>query len=667
MTAGDGAAVQPEPTSSRGIMHVVLVSVPWSPIEMPSLALGLLKSLTLKEFPDAEVDVVHGNLEFVDWVTSKRKFRYDDYKYYDRESCYLGHGDWVFSSALYRDPSWRVEEFLEAFGPRPAPAGPDGAGAPAPAPAPWLETTLWLHEHAGEFTDRLAARIAAGEPDVVGFTTTFQTVTASLAVARRLKELSPRTVTVFGGANCEGSQGEALHRNFGFVDYVVRGEGELAFPALLRSLREDGPDAAAIGGLCWRDEDGESVCNRPAMKPFSTDAMVLPHYDEYFARFAQSEARRWVEPRLVVEGARGCWWGEKHHCTFCGLNGASMMFRSKRPSQFFDDIVALAERHRVLDMLVVDNILDMSYLDSLLPRLAEAGIDLRMMYEIKANLRYEQLQVLAQAGVVCVQPGVESLSAHVLKLMDKGVTGCQNVRMLRDAESLGLTVIWNYLYGFPGETDEDYTTVIEQFPKLHHLCPAGADDRLGIQRFSPYFEKPELGFADRRPARQYGLCFDLPEQDLFDLAYLFEAPEQGIGDATAAKLTAGLDEWRSRHSRSQLSYFETDACITVTNTRPHFDWDVLRLTTPLERTLFHMLDQPRSAEFLEREGARRAQARVEEVRAVLERWADLGLVFTDAGRMIHVVTRDHNQRLMRILVGRELSPVRQPAAAPAAV
>ncbi|MFE0459566.1 RiPP maturation radical SAM C-methyltransferase [Kitasatospora sp. NPDC058965] len=645
-------------------MRVVLASVPWSPIEMPSLALGLLKSLTLKEFPDAEVEVVYGNLEFVDWVTSHRKFRYDDYKYYDRESCYLGHGDWVFSSALYQDRSWKVAEFVDAFG-RPAPTGSDGAEAPAHAP--WLETTLWLHEHAGEFIDQLAERIAAGEPDVVGFTTTFQTVTASLAVARRLKELSPRTVTVFGGANCEGTQGEALHRNFAFVDYVVRGEGELAFPALLRAVQEETPDVSGIGGLCWRDRDGGSVYNGPTAKPFATDAMVMPHYDEYFERFAKSEARRWVEPRLVIEGARGCWWGEKHHCTFCGLNGASMMFRSKRPSQFLDDIMTLTERHRVLDMLVVDNILDMSYLDSLLPQLTEAGIDLRMMYEIKANLRFDQLEVLAKAGVVCVQPGVESLNANVLKLMDKGVTGCQNVRMLRDAESLGLTVIWNYLYGFPGERDEDYTTVIEQFPKLHHLCPAGADDRLGIQRFSPYFEKPELGFADRRPARQYELCFDMPEQDLFDLAYLFEAPPQGIGDDLAAKLTAGLNTWREQNSRSQLSYFETDEGITITNTRPHFDWEVLQLTTPLELALFRMLDRPRSTGFLEREGARRGQVPVEEVRSTLARWDDLGLVFLDCDRMIHIVTQDHNQRLMRILVGRQLSPVYQQSAATAAV
>ena len=646
-------------------MHIVLANVPWSPIGFPSLALGLLKRLTLKEFPDAQVDVVYGNLDFVDWITSRRPdFSYEDYRYYDLESCYIGTGDWVFSSALYHDPKWKVEEFLEKFGPQTATdAGQDLAHGTTLENR--TQTTMWLHEHVEEFTNELAERIAAGEPDVVGFTTTFQTLTASLAVARRLKELSPRTVTVFGGANCEGPMGEALHRNFDFIDYVVRGEGELAWPGLLRSLGEDEPAFETIQGLCWRDESGTSVYNAVSTKPLPPAAMVLPHYDEYFEQFAKSHARFWLEPRLVIESSRGCWWGEKHHCTFCGLNGASMMFRSKRPDQFIDDLVTLAKRHRILDVMIVDNILDMAYLDSLLPSLAEAEIDLRLMYEIKANLRYEQLEIISKGGVVCIQPGVESLSSKVLKLMDKGVSGCLNVRMLRDAESLGLTVIWAYLYGFPGETDEDYSKIIEQFPKLHHLGPAGGDDRLAVQRFAPYFENPSLGFQERWAAQQYELTYDLPEKELFDIAYIFDATHKGIGNDMAWKLRVGLDEWRNQHWRSQLSYFETDEGITLTNTRPGFDWDVIQLTTDVELALFQLLDQPRSLEYLERECSKRFGQT--DVSAVIDRWMELGLIFTDAGRMIHVVTKDRNQRFMQIEVGRGLSASDRPSPAPVAV
>jgi radical SAM superfamily enzyme YgiQ (UPF0313 family) len=66
-----------------------------------------------------------------------------------------------------------------------------------------------------------------------------------------------------------------------------------------------------------------------------------------------------VEPKLVIESSRGCWWGHKHYCTFCGLNGSLMTFRSKHPDAFFAEITELANRHRILDMIVVDNIMDM--------------------------------------------------------------------------------------------------------------------------------------------------------------------------------------------------------------------------------------------------------------------------------------------------------------------
>src|SRR5262249_6197562 len=156
-------------------------------------------------------------------------------------------------------------------------------------------------------------------------------------------------------------------------------------------------------------------------KPLLPTEIVSPDYDGYFERLESSTARDWVEPKLVVEGSRGCWWGEKHHCTFCGLNGSFMEFRSKSPMAFYHEIIRLVGRHQVLDMYVVDNILDMKYLSSLLPKLQESGYDLRLQYEIKSNLRRDQLATLYDAGLVNVQPGIESLSNRVLKIMDKGV------------------------------------------------------------------------------------------------------------------------------------------------------------------------------------------------------------------------------------------------------
>ncbi|TVL89354.1 RiPP maturation radical SAM C-methyltransferase [Streptomyces sp. SAJ15] len=618
-------------------MRVLLVNMPWSPIDLPSLALGILKRSVDERVPGAHADVLHANLEFTDWITARTPFTSADYEYYALSSYFLGCGDWVFSSALYDDPEWRVAEFTAAMSDKLRPSR--------------LEKTLQLHRTVPRFVREAAERIVAAAPDVVGFTSTFQQNTAALAAAKEIKRLAPHIVTVFGGANCDAEQGAAAHRNFPFVDHVIRGEGEAAFPALLTALR-DGGALDAVPGLCHRGPDGASVVNPMSTRPLPPAAILPPDYTGYFERLAASTARAWVEPKLVVEGARGCWWGEKHHCTFCGLNGSFMQFRSKSPDTFYEEIMELSRRHRVLDMYVVDNILDMGYLTTVLPRIIDSGHDLRLHIEIKANMRRAQLRTLAEAGLIYVQPGIESLNSRVLGLMDKGVSGCQNVRMLRDGAETGLSVAWNYLHGFPGETDADYEPVIAQIPALEHLNPpVDRSARIAIERFSPYFDRPELGFSDLRPEKHYRFTYDLPEEELYDLAYVFEAPDRGIGEGTANALSDALTEWKKHNVDSRLTHSDLGDRVVLVSRRRKFDWGVRELTEPLHLAAFRLLDQPHALTPLTRKLRDRLPGRdVEEpeVAALLEEWLALGLVFTDAGQYVHIAPAAVNEDLLRL-------------------
>jgi ribosomal peptide maturation radical SAM protein 1 len=599
-------------------------------IDVPSLALGILRNAAVATVPDAEVTVVHANLDYVDWIVGRRRFTTHDYHFYCLDSYFSAVGDWVFSSALYDDPQWRVHELSDEVS----------------LTDERREFSIDLHRSAPEFIGDLAGRIAAARPDVVGFTSTFQQNTAALAAAQAIKRAAPGVRTVFGGANCDGAQGAALHRNFDFVDYVVRGEGEMAFPALLKTLSgSDSEGLAGIPGLCWRGADGVPRANQMTSKALLPDEITAPDYDGYFERLQSSAAHDWVEPKLVVEGARGCWWGQKHHCTFCGLNGSFMEFRSKSPARFYDEIIRLVERHQVLDMYVVDNILDMGYVTTLLPRLAESGYDLRLHYEIKANLRRDQLTALADAGLVSVQPGVENLSTRILKIMDKGVTGCQNVRLLRDALSAGLAPAWNYLYGFPGERPEDYLPLIEQFPALHHLPPLDVVTRIVVERFSPYFNRPELGFTPLEPAAPYRRVYDLPDAELLDLAYMFSTPRQGIDESVADELRAAAEEWQREHVRSRLSHLDLGDSIVLISRRKRFDWTVLSLRDPLEVAAFRLLDQPHTPPALLRKLA--GSAAGADIDALLDRWRGLGIVFTDAGHYVHVAPAANNEELLR--------------------
>ncbi|GGX97953.1 RiPP maturation radical SAM C-methyltransferase [Streptomyces hiroshimensis] len=627
-------------------MRVLLVNMPWALVEVPSLALGILASATRARFPAAEVDVLHANLEYADWALEQGDFTLGDYEYFSLQTYEQGLGDWIFSSALYDDPGWHLDAYADRFR----------------LTARRDRVARRLHAGAPRFTAQLARRIAAWRPDVVGFTSTFQQNTAALAVARHLKRDAPHVVTVFGGANCDGPQGVALHRNFPWVDVVVRGEGDEVFPRLLERLEPLLPAArgvtpglagaagpAGLPGLCHRGADGTPVVEPAAAGPLPPGRIASPHYDDFFERFARSPIAASVAPKLVVEGSRGCWWGEKHHCTFCGLNGSLMEFRAKRPETFAEEVVRLAERHRVLDFWVVDNILAPSHLEAALPYFTEADYDLRMFVEIKSNMRLEGLRRLAAAGMVHVQPGIENLSSRVLSLMDKGVSGCLNVRMLRDAETAGLTVSWNYLHGFPGECAADYEPAMAQFPVLHHLQPARHAARLRVERFSPFFDRPELGFGKLRADPRYSLVYDLPEAELYDLAYLFETEEQGIDAELSARLKAELRVWQRAHRTSRLTRRDLGSSIAFVSSRPAFAWTAYELTDPVEIAAFRLLDNPRTPAGL----ARRLGVAAARLEGMLERWRAMGLLFGDDGQLVHVVPEATNAELRRL-------PVRKP-------
>ncbi|MGX1850090.1 RiPP maturation radical SAM C-methyltransferase [Streptomyces sp. NPDC055299] len=617
-------------------MRVLLVNMPWSPIDLPSLALGILRR-SVDERTSGHAEVLHANLEFTDWITRHCTFTGDDYQFYALSSYFMGCGDWVFSSALYDDPEWRAEEFATSMRGK--------------LRAERLRMSHELHRVVPEFVQEIAERIVAAGPDVVGFTSTFQQNTAALAAAKYVKRLAPHIKTVMGGANCDAEQGAAAHRNFAFLDFVVRGEGEAAFPQLLTAL-DEGTELSAVPGLCHRQPDGTSTANPMSTSPLPPATILPPDYSGYFERLASSVARNWVEPKLVVEGARGCWWGEKHHCTFCGLNGSFMQFRSKSPDTFYDEIMDLARRHRVLDMYLVDNILDMGYLTTVLPRIIDSGYDLRMHIEIKANMRRAQLRTLAEAGMIYVQPGIESLNSRVLDLMDKGVSGCQNVRMLRDGAETGLSVSWNYLHGFPGETAADYEPVIAQIPALEHLNPpVDLSARIAIERFSPYFNRPELGFTGLRPEEHYRFTYDLPESELLDLAYVFEAPERGITEPTVTALNEALGAWKKHHADARLTHADLGDRIVLVSRRRAFDWGARELTDPLETAAFRLLDQPHAPAALTRKlAARLPDHTVDEpaVHALLQHWVTLGLVFTDGGQYVHLAPAAVNEDLLRL-------------------
>lgn len=631
-TAGEPGQ-QPANGSSAALpgLRFHLVSMPWHGLGMTPLALSQVRGTLALSHPQATVTEHFCNISFAEYLLTQSGGKITPHHYHDvaDNGIPLGLGDWVFAGALYGDASWRYSEMQRL----------------AARNSTDIAIACEMRGLADGFVETVASDIAMTRPDVVGFTTTFMQSVPSLALAKRIKEKSPGTVIIFGGANCDGPMGAALHRNHRFVDYVVRGEAEQVLP-LLTDRVTSGSDAAGLDGVCWW-RGGESIANPQSHPAVPADLIPDASYDAWHAAFTASPVREYVSPWLVIEGSRGCWWGQLHHCRFCGLNDATINFRSRPAEHFWSELSRLVTRYQILDVITSDNIMSTAYFTDLLPRLARSGWDLRIHYELKANVTEKQIASLAAAGLVMVQFGIENFSSNVLKIMNKGVDGTTAIRVLRDAQDHGITVEWNYLYGFPGERDDDYRDVIRQIPALVHLQPPlqGAGSRIDLQRFSPYFERPELGFPERRPADFYDLIYDLPPDEIRDLAYYFDCPDAGIGTAVESALNEALADWSRAFPNSSLVAEPGPDTLVLADNRE--GWPRRRIElTDWQRHAYHELKRPRSTEslrtWLAEFGVRLSDR---QLRAWLAGMRGQGLVFHDDGKWVALATTRHHAKL----------------------
>ena len=423
-------------------------------------------------------------------------------------------------------------------------------------------------EDAPAFVEWAAREIDWSAYGLVGFTVVFQQMVASLALAKAIKRHHPHVPVVFGGATFEDDIASEVFRRNPEIDFVHCGDADLSLPEMVRRLYS-GQSMRGLRGLLWRDGDQERYEGR-APNLEDLNRTPVPDFDEYFRTRAQCRARpagRASEVMLPIETARGCWYGMKNHCTFRGLNRAGMDYRREHPDQVLDMLKALSRRYGTRWFNAIDNILAPAYITRLFGRLAEAHSDLRLHYEIRPTLTRRQLGDMRRGGLVSVQPGVESFSTHVLTLMKKFTTGVKNVELLKWTTYHGIDNLYNILFGFPGETEEDYRLQAEVIRRIAHLQPPYAMCQARPDRGSPMFERPgEHSIAVLRPSACYRHIYP-PDYDLRRVSYFFEheiddiLPDEGYRECL--KLVA---EWKARWkggSRPYLRYVKTWESVSV--------------------------------------------------------------------------------------------------------
>jgi ribosomal peptide maturation radical SAM protein 1 len=423
-----------------------------------------------------------------------------------------------------------------------------------------------------EVIERWAAERPWDRFDVVGFTCTFEQSLASFALARRIKERHPRSITIFGGAAFDRDAAAEYVARFPYIDYAITGEADRSLPELLARIGRGEP-VSDIPGLVTR-ENGSIRTNREEVFR-DLDSLPDPDYTDYFAALSALGRDKTIgsaAPQVLFQSARGCWWGQAHQCTFCSLNGSSISYRSRSAAHVFAELKRQSERFRVRTFVAADNILNPKLLDGLFPQIREARFDFELAYEVKANLTRAQLRTLADGGARLIQPGLESLSTRMLEMMRKGANLLLNVRLLKWAQYYKMRVVWNLLTHHPGETAQDYLSQADLVPLLYHLPPPRGPVPITVEKYSPLMGLLQAQGRRLRPALSYFFLYPDGLVDIEKLAYFFVADTASEPAVVAAigRLTEAVACWNAAWrapNRPSLTYLRGPGWLRIVDRR----------------------------------------------------------------------------------------------------
>lgn len=523
-------------------MRLTLVNMPFSSLRFPSFAVSQLRAVVEEQLGErCEVQLVYANHEFARAVGVERYELLASPEFHAS-----GVGEWIFREAAFPEAIPNAQEYYDRYFP-----GDDAQARQLRA------AVAEVRRVARAFCEELAEDPRCADADVVGFTSLFAQIAASTGMARAVRAVNPGAVLVVGGANTESPMGEALAEAESAFDYVFSGPALRSFPQFLSELHDGNRERCGrIPGVIPAGVEPAGavpIVNRGVERPINdfVDPIFVDFRREFDETFQRCLPDPTAEPVLFFETSRGCWWGAKSHCKFCGLNSGSMTFRELDADLAVRHLQDLVDQHYpwCKRFHCVDNILPQSYMSEVLPRLEVPG-DVEFFYEVKVGkLKDPELRTLAGAGVTALQPGIEALSTATLKLMGKGTTSFQNIRFLLACKRFGIRPLWSILVGFPGEEASIYQGYLDAIPRLRHLPAPMGVFRVRFDRYSPYYEKAQEFGLELEPLDYYRLTFAYPPQTLADLAYYFAdlSGQQYIDDVLEWQpaMRVEVQEWRS--------------------------------------------------------------------------------------------------------------------------
>ena len=298
--------------------------------------------------------------------------------------------------------------------------------------------------------DEFEKRVREAKPDVAGITMMSPDYNDAMKCVDIIKKVNGGTKTVVGGMHPTVMTDDVALNNK--VDYIVVGEGEIAFPGLLKKLEKGKGAERIIKG------ERPDVNSLPFIEREFFDFLELPY--DFFLPL----------PFATVLAGRGC----SYNCSFCSPAGKLMHgtgARRRTVDNVIGELKHLRDTYGIKSLQFWDDCFteDPDWISEFCARYVKEGFRQPFVCQTRADIICKNpgmMKKLKKAGLIMASIGFESGNDRVLKFMNKETTLKENLRAARICKRLGIK-IWAYnMFGVPTETPGEARDTVGMIKKI---------------------------------------------------------------------------------------------------------------------------------------------------------------------------------------------------------
>jgi anaerobic magnesium-protoporphyrin IX monomethyl ester cyclase len=340
----------------------------------------------------------------------------------------------------------------------------------------------------------------------------------AIPFVRRVRAEFPGIINIWGGYFAS-NQYKAVMES-GYVDYIVDGPGDKAFPALLNAL-ENGEDPALIRNLIFR-RDGE-VYKTPREDLLDQNALPDLPYDKLHDLYDMKGylPSTWLGKRTIAyHSSVGC----PFTCSFCAVVPIyNARWKGRSAEKIFKDVMYMRDTYGGDSVEFHDNNFFVSRKRTV--EFARLMKDQGMIWwgegRIDTMDKYtdDDLALMSESGCKIIFFGAETGNDDVLAQMDKGGTqsGAQIKEFAGRLRKFGIVPEYSFVLGLPADTPEQVMAQIDSdIAFIKEIKEINPDTEIIIYVYSPV---PTEGSELFEKVTASGFSFPQKLEDWLDPAW----------------------------------------------------------------------------------------------------------------------------------------------------